>query len=310
MKRLFVMLMTVILLTGFAWGCSSDDEATPEKTADQIETTTYKDVTPPEAKELIETTPDLVILDVSPLYDQGHIPGAVNHPMFDGSLEKAIPSLDMGVPYLVYCHSDSVSIAAANALVDAGFKEVYRLKGNYAAWVDAGYETETPASPEPKAEAEWSADGLISDGEYSGHNTYGDYDIHWATDADHIYVAMQAKTEGWVSMAVQPGSRMKDADMVFGFVKDEEPVVLDLFSTGDFGPHPPDTELGGTNDILESSGMEQDGVTTIEFKRKLSTGDDYDHEIDRSTTRIIWAYGLADELTASHSSRGYGEISH
>ena len=143
MKKLLAILVIALLLTGFAWGCSSDEEATPEETPDQTDTVTYKDVTPPEAKQLIEATPDLVIIDVSPLYDQGHIPGAINHPMFDGSLEKAIPSLDMRVPYLVYCHSDSVSIAAANALVDAGFEEVYRLEGNYAAWIDAGYETQT-----------------------------------------------------------------------------------------------------------------------------------------------------------------------
>jgi rhodanese-related sulfurtransferase len=34
------------------------------------------------------------------------------------------------------------SILGAQKLVDAGFESVFRLAGNYAAWVDAGYMVE------------------------------------------------------------------------------------------------------------------------------------------------------------------------
>jgi len=54
----------------------------------------YIDLTAQEAKDLIDTTPDLVIIDVSPHYAEGHIPGAVNYYIGDGSLDDAIPSLD------------------------------------------------------------------------------------------------------------------------------------------------------------------------------------------------------------------------
>ncbi|MGC1120205.1 MAG: rhodanese-like domain-containing protein [Candidatus Methanofastidiosia archaeon] len=103
----------------------------------------YTDVTPEEAKLLIEDNPGLIIVDVSLFYEQGHLPGAVNYPVGDGSLDKVIPTLDKNAMYLVYCHSDSVSVQAAQSLVDAGFTKVYRLEGNYRAWVDAGYEIET-----------------------------------------------------------------------------------------------------------------------------------------------------------------------
>ncbi len=102
----------------------------------------YTDLTPEQAKYLIETTPNLVVLDVSPNYADGHLPGAVNYYIGDGSLEAAIPMLDKSVPYLVYCHVDSASIGGAEALVNAGFPTVYRLEGNYAAWVEAGYPVE------------------------------------------------------------------------------------------------------------------------------------------------------------------------
>lgn len=102
----------------------------------------YIDLTPEEAKKLIESTPNLVIIDVSPLYDNGHLPGAINHYVGDGSLDTAIKTLDKGVPYLVYCHSDSASISGSKKLVAAGFEPVYRLIGNYGAWVGAGYPVE------------------------------------------------------------------------------------------------------------------------------------------------------------------------
>jgi rhodanese-related sulfurtransferase len=60
----------------------------------------------------------------------------------DGSLDNAIPTLDKNATYLVYCHVDSVAIQGAQKLVDAGFHNVYRLEGNYGAWVDAGYPIE------------------------------------------------------------------------------------------------------------------------------------------------------------------------
>ena len=102
----------------------------------------YIDVTPEEAAKLIETYPDLVIIDVSPKWEQGHIPGSINFYVGNGSLDEAIPTLDKNVPYLVYCHVDSASIAGAKALVEAGFEPVYRLEGNYGAWVAAGFPVE------------------------------------------------------------------------------------------------------------------------------------------------------------------------
>jgi rhodanese-related sulfurtransferase len=102
----------------------------------------YKDISAQEAKDLIDQNPNIVIIDVSPFYSQGHLPGAVSYPIGNGTLEDAIPSLDKDAKYLVYCHSDSVAIQAANLLVDAGFTDVYRLDGNYSAWIDAGYPVE------------------------------------------------------------------------------------------------------------------------------------------------------------------------
>ena len=107
------------------------------------EMTTYMDVSPAEAKKLIEDNPSLVIIDVSPYWDAGHLPGALSYPVGDGSLDAAIPMLDKMGMYLVYCHGDGPSMLGAQKLIDAGFGNVYRLEGNYGAWVAAGYDVET-----------------------------------------------------------------------------------------------------------------------------------------------------------------------
>lgn len=160
-------MMISVLVTLLA-GCNPSDTATPSATTMTPTTTAsttlaptataatsstgtspttaptanYIDVSPMEAKTLIDNTPGIIIIDVSPKYAEGHLPGAINFYAGDGSLDKAIPTLDKTKTYLVYCHVDSVSILGAQKLVDAGFNPVYRLAGNYSAWVAAGYAIE------------------------------------------------------------------------------------------------------------------------------------------------------------------------
>ena len=166
-----------------------------------------------------------------------------------------------------------------------------------------------PQTTPPAETKEWAADGIISDGEYLGEMKYGNYELFWTTVEQHVYIALKVKTTGWVSLGIKPTSRMKDADMVFGFVKNGNVTVTDHFSTGNFGPHSPDTELGGTEDILEFGGSEEEGYTIIEFKRALTTGDKYDNELSKAETNsIIWAYGSTDNPAQKHAARGDGEI--
>ncbi|MFC1847100.1 rhodanese-like domain-containing protein [Chloroflexota bacterium] len=132
MKRLiiFSILLIALIVVG---GCTQQQETTQGS---------YIDLSPAESKELIDNNPDIIIIDVSPHYAQGHLPGAVHYYLGDGSLDDAIPTLDKSKTYLVYCHVDSVARQGAQKLIDAGFQNVYRLDGNYSAWVDAGYPIE------------------------------------------------------------------------------------------------------------------------------------------------------------------------
>jgi len=144
-----VMIVVLIIIGLFFWNTQTGEETntntnTMTNSKDDIAVDDYMDIAVDAAYQLIQDEADLVILDVSPNFAKGHISGAVNYYIGDGSLDAAISTLDDTVPYLVYCHVDSAAIAGANALIKAGFPTVYRLVGNYSAWENAGYPISIP----------------------------------------------------------------------------------------------------------------------------------------------------------------------
>jgi uncharacterized membrane protein YozB (DUF420 family) len=159
-----------------------------------------------------------------------------------------------------------------------------------------------------------SLDGAISPGEYDHKASFsgGDFELHWKVSGDTIHLAMVGRTTGWVSIGLEPTQMMKDADMIAGWVDSRGKAgILDCYSTGPNGPHPPDTSFSppGTSDILLYGGSESAGTTTIEFTRLLRTGDRYDHDIPANgTLSFIWALGSGDDFNFQHLSRGYGTI--
>jgi hypothetical protein len=173
---------------------------------------------------------------------------------------------------------------------------------------------QTPADPAPATPVTaaggvaWIADGVITPGEYQKNKSFGDYELYWNADEQYACVGMRAKTPGWVAVGFDPGLMMQDADIVEGYVTDGKLSIADMYSTGQFGPHPPDTEQGGTDDILASGGKTENGYTTIEFKRKLDTGDKFDKPLHSGLNKIIWAYGSDPQFTLKHMARGSGEI--
>jgi len=124
-----VLLIAVAMIFS---GCIQPAQSGPATTEG------YRDVTAEEARSIKHASEGkLVIIDLSPDFKGGHLPMAISIP--PGSLEEKIPSLDKSKPYLVYARTDDASMTGATKLLNAGFSPVYRLKGNYDAWVSAGY---------------------------------------------------------------------------------------------------------------------------------------------------------------------------
>jgi hypothetical protein len=134
----------------------------------------------------------------------------------------------------------------------------------------------------------------------------GDIEIDWTIEGQEMTWTMRGKTEGWISLGFNPSVAMKDADMAIGWVEGGEGYLLDCYSTGETGPHPPDTELEGTDDMTLVDFSESNGWTSITFSRPLNTGDtSTDRIIDKEGKIIvIWAMGPSDDWRDDHGRGG------
>jgi hypothetical protein len=176
--------------------------------------------------------------------------------------------------------------------------------------------TATPEPPTPtpetaEAEAAWTADGAIGADEYAHQAEGGGVTLYWSNDAEHLYAALSAPTTGWVAVGFDPQVAMLGANYVFGYVQDGQLYVEDMYGTlrSGQGSHPPDVDLGGRNDILESAGREEAGSTVIEFKIPLDSGDENDKPLlPGMSYRALLAYGSSDDFQSFHAERGSTEI--
>lgn len=101
----------------------------------------YGDVSVQEARDLIESIPDLVILDVRTVseYDDEHIEGAVLIPVQE--LVDRLDELSTSDELIVYCRSGNRSSTAVQILKDNDFVKIYHMYEGIIGWIDAGYPT-------------------------------------------------------------------------------------------------------------------------------------------------------------------------
>ena len=158
----------------------------------------------------------------------------------------------------------------------------------------------------------WNPDGVISDNEYTTSLTVnnGKFVIHWKSANEMIYFGLETTTSGWAAIGFEPTVRMKDADIILGGMADGAPYIYDMFSTGPTGPHPPDTDLGGTFDITTYGVQEQAGGTVVECSRRTDTGDAYDTVlVPGAEITLMWAQADTDEPLMIHNTgRGTEKI--
>jgi hypothetical protein len=156
----------------------------------------------------------------------------------------------------------------------------------------------------------WEADGVIAPDEYIASVEAAGVTFHWRTDGEFLYGGMTASTAGWVAVGFDPDQRMQGANYVYGWVKDGQAEVMDMFGVRPVGPgsHPEDTEVGGQSHIVASGGQEANGATTIEFQIPLDSGDANDKALAVGQTyNVLLAFGAGDDLNY-HTQRGATSI--
>ncbi len=126
-KSVLVILSAALMLSG----CAQENASTQAG---------YECITAQEARELMDTKENYVILDVRTReeYETGHVPGAIqiSHEEIREKAEGALPNKAQLI--LVYCRSGRRSKLAAQDLVDLGYTNVKEFGGI----IDWPYEVE------------------------------------------------------------------------------------------------------------------------------------------------------------------------
>ncbi|NYT00849.1 MAG: rhodanese-like domain-containing protein [Methanocellales archaeon] len=103
-------------------------------------TASFLTISPSEAKQLIDSNPDIVILDVrtfGEFYQEGHLKDAINIPIDE--LPERVGELDKNEDTIVYCKSGFRGAQASQILADNGFTKVYNIDGGFDAWKLKGF---------------------------------------------------------------------------------------------------------------------------------------------------------------------------
>jgi len=154
----------------------------------------------------------------------------------------------------------------------------------------------------------WTSDGIVAMNEYTRSQKFGDMIVFTRLENGMVYIAIQSKKTGYLSLGIRPEEKMQGGDIITCVMDGNQARIYDTYSIGTFGPHPEDTTQGGSDDIMEASGSRQNGLTTFEFKRPLDTKDMRDKALVAGKNPIMWAIGPSADITARHSSRGFDTL--
>ena len=121
-KVSFIMLISMVALLGMA-ACGAD--------ADNGKKISYEQISAEEAKAIMDTEKDYIIIDArtEEEFAAGHIAGAILIPEYEiaARAEKEIPDKDALI--LVYCRSGRRSKIASEELVKLGYTNVKEFGG-------------------------------------------------------------------------------------------------------------------------------------------------------------------------------------
>lgn len=139
--------------------------------ADKKSDTGVENIDTTALSELIDSTPDLLLIDVRTPGEIGYLGGAIDHPgnvniprgWLEFRIKDSAPGLD--TPIVVYCGTNVRSPLAAKTLLDLGYKNVSNYADGFRGWKKSGL----PVKSQDKAPDSilYSKPVKVADGVYS-----------------------------------------------------------------------------------------------------------------------------------------------
>lgn len=131
-------------------GSAAEEPATEESAAEEpaaevpVAEESVTDVDAEEAAELLESDPDITVVDVrTPAeFADGHIEGAVNIDFSAPDFAEKLQELDRDGVYMMHCESGGRSGRALSQFEALDFNKVYHLETGMQSWREAGLPTE------------------------------------------------------------------------------------------------------------------------------------------------------------------------
>lgn len=134
-------------------------------------------------------------------------------------------------------------------------------------------------------------DGKIGSNEYAKsfkHEKSG-ITLYWSVVGDTLYLALEGESKGWIGIGflAEKTDKKKGADQYLFYMEGGKLVALDMHQVKRTGAPSPDEKEGGKNSILASAATYEGGKWTVEFSRKLKTGEPTDVDIAPGKTLIL-----------------------
>ena len=138
MKKLLCIISAILCIFLTACGDATSigiiggaDGPTAILISEKGEKAMYEQITPEEAKKIMDSGEEHIILDTREQdeFDEGHIPGAILIPYteIENKAEEMLPDKDMQI--LVYCRSGRRSKIASESLAKLGYTNVKEFGG-------------------------------------------------------------------------------------------------------------------------------------------------------------------------------------
>jgi hypothetical protein len=131
------------------------------------------------------------------------------------------------------------------------------------------------------------------------------FHLRWKVEGESLRVNLKTETTGWLAVGFDPTTMMQDANLIIGYVKDGKLHARDDYGSGRVS-HQPDIAAGGTSDIYELAGTEEDGFTELSFVMPMDSGDTRDRPlVEGNEYGLILSKGPngADDFTTKHTAR-------
>ncbi|MFM9837886.1 MAG: DOMON domain-containing protein [Cyclobacteriaceae bacterium] len=120
--------------------------------------------------------------------------------------------------------------------------------------------------------------------------------FHWRFHKEHLQCRVTAPTKGWVAIGFNTKDELSSTNLIMGSVEQDYVTIDDRFVVKP-GDHKSITELGGSEAIVQRTGVEENGKTSISFSIPLSVNDKFHHNlVEGKEYYVLMAFSQEDDF--------------